>query len=117
MENYIDLLLDILCISIPVGILVICAIVGIRMRLRRAEELKRELEHFDEKKWRSSSGLTRARAISVIQISLVLVMLVLLVLWLRYTDPELRIALLCVFGVALIMLVIFETLRRLLLGK
>ena len=117
METYIDLFLDVLCISIPIGILVICAILGIRMRIRSANELWKQVNQSHYGEWRGPTIFSRARTIAAMQIFAMLIMLALLILWFVFPAQEIRVALPCVFGVVLGILLIMELLRQQLLRK
>jgi uncharacterized membrane protein YbaN (DUF454 family) len=107
MNNAIDIALTLLCISIPIGILVASAILGIRARKRYAIELKRKLDNGYFKNWSSKPLVSnRLKIIAAIQIIALTGMLIDLLMWFYYQSQAMRIALACILGILVIILVV-----------
>jgi hypothetical protein len=106
-----DLILDVLCISIPIGILVVSAILGIRMRIRSAREIQAKLDQGHYSNLMKHNDLSRARLVAAVQISVLLVILLMIILWFMYPDQETRITLTCIFGLTLLLLTVLEIVR------
>ena len=109
------LFLDLLCISIPIGILVISAILGIRVRIKSAGEMRNKLNSGHYARWLIPASTNRLRMIAGIQITILLGMLSIFVIWLKYPNQELRTSLICVFGIILLVMVILEIIKARLL--
>ena len=118
MENVLNLIMTALCFSLPLGIIVASAILGMRARKKFANELQKRLDEGYYSNWTKSPLVNRFRIIAAIQIFNLLGILVVLIIWLSRPFEQMRIMLAIIFVVLfLISVVLGLIMRKLLLGK
>jgi len=118
MENVFNLILTALCFSVPMGIIVASAILGMRARKKFANKLQKRLDEGYYSNWTKSPLINRFRIIAAIQIINLLGILIILFMWLSRPSETMRITLAIIFGVLfLISVVLGVIMRKLLLGK
>jgi len=106
MENLINIVLAILCVSIPVGILVASAILGVKSRKRYAARIQEKIDSGYFADWSKSSILNRRKMIASILIVMLTCIPIIFILWFAFPSQEIRIALFIVFGVLAVAMVI-----------
>jgi hypothetical protein len=117
MENLINIVLAILCVSIPVGVLVASAILGVKSRKRYAARIQEKIDSGHFGNWPKSSILNRRKMIARILIVLLSCIPIIFIIWIAFPSEETRIALAIVFGVLAVAIVILGLIMMLLLER
>lgn len=111
MDTIKKLILDLLCISIPIGILVVSAILGIKARIKSADELRNKLNANHDLNRLMPVNINRLRMIAGIQITMLFSMLSIFFMWFKYQNQELTTSLICVLGFILFMMIVLEGIK------
>lgn len=115
MDNIVDVILTVGCISVPIGLLVASAIIGIRARNRYARELQTKIDAGYYANWSEPPLARRRRIIAAILVVVVVGLFTNLILLFAYQSQTIRIALSCVSGVLLTALVLLALVMKKLL--
>jgi hypothetical protein len=106
MENIMNIVLTILCISIPVGVLVASAILGVRSRRRYAAKIQEKIDSGYFAGWSKSSNLNRRKMTASVLIALLICIPIIFIVWFVFPSQETRIALSIAFGVLAVAIII-----------
>lgn len=101
MENFVNIILSVICISIPISIIVIIAIFSIRAKQRYANEIQSNIDKGYYSHWTKKARTNRFKIIGIAQIASLLSILVLLIALVSSSSQPTKITLSCIIAIIL----------------
>jgi len=117
MEKLIEIIFTALCISIPLGIIVLAAFFGTKARRKYADEIQNNIRKGHYSNWSKSPTSNRLRLIGVLQIINLIGILLILIVWITGPSPTMKVTLVFIAGVILVAIIVLGTVMTNLLRK